>query len=413
VLVQGIALALQLAAGAGAVGVPRIAGNPDLPPECNASTVRRVPIETGGRLFEYRYAYRPADDGGDDQPVVVNIPGGPGEGSIGRPLSVPWEFGIVRIDPLGAGCNANAAISADSLTSEDIASAVLAVVRDIKPKRYILYGVSYGSVVATIAAAKAREAGVPQPDAVVLEAVLGRAFQPDEALWAFENGWNDLKSRLPPGAVDALSQDPPPFGVAPEIWGGYLEYLQLYGAPPGGGTGFAVDSLSALDPAAPEDKRQVLRNQLNAFAGQHTDAAHAALYRSIVCRELDGSARGQLTDFALRGGALIPLDPGFCGPRKMTSAFDAAAYQVEAPLFYFSGGQDPATPEFQTAYHYVSQRSARKTWVRVPTGGHLSFSGNLMDCQEALWKDIAADGGARFASILSSCLIRPSPSLAP
>lgn len=406
-LVQGIALAARLAVGAAAIGVPRVAGNPDLPPECGASTVRAVAIETGGRLFDYRYAYRPAED--EDMPVVINIPGGPGEGSIGRSLSVPWEFGIVRIDPLGAGCNANAAVSADSLGSEDLAAAVLAVVRDIAPKRYILYGVSYGTVVATIVAAKAREAGVPPPEAVVLEAVLGRAFEPDEFVEPRLAAWRELKGRLPEGAVRALSQDPPPFGIAPEIWGGYIEYLQLYGAPPGGGTGFAVDALSALDPAAPEDRRQALRNQLRAFSGQHTDAAHSALYRSIVCREIDGGTRGQLTDFALRAGELVPLEPGFCGGRAMTRPFDAAAYQIPAPIFYFSGGEDPATPEFQTAYHYQSQRSAPKTWVRVPSGGHLSFSGNLSDCEDALWKDLAADGGARFPAILPGCLIRPSP----
>lgn len=394
----------------GAAGPSRIADNPDLPSACRGDTVRTVAVETGGRLFAYRYAYRPAED--PDMPVVFNIPGGPGQGSIGMPLSVPYEFGIVRTDPLGAGCNANAALSADALDSEALAAAVLAVVRDLHPRRYVLYGASYGTVVATIAASKARDAGLPDPVAVVLEAVIGRAYRPEESQQGFLAGWTRLKKRLPPGAVRVLSQDPPPLGVAPEIWGGWIQQLLLYGASPGGGDGFAVDALSKLDPAAPEEGRQLVLDMLRQFA-QPADAAHVALYRSIVCREIDGATRGQQTDVALRGGELVPLDPGFCGGSSMTRPFDAARYPVSAPIFYFSGGEDPATPEFQTRCHYESQRSAAKTWVSVPTGGHLSLTDNLMDCQDALWKDIAATGGSRFPALLRTCGVRPAPVLRP
>jgi pimeloyl-ACP methyl ester carboxylesterase len=409
-LVQGVALSLLLASGAQAAASSPIADNPALPEACYGESVRTVSLDTHGRLFSYRYAYRPAED--PSMPVVINIPGGPGQGSIGMPLSLPYEFGIVRTDPLGAGCNANASLHADEITSEDIADGVLAAVREIRPKHYILYGASYGTIVATIAAAKASKAGLPPPDAVVLEGVIGRAYTPQESLQGFLKGWERLKAQLPAGAAQALSEEKPPLGFAPEIWGGWLQQLQLYGASPGGGPGFAVTVLSGLDPSAPEAGREVIRNQLRLFA-QPADAAHVDLYRAIACREIDGATRGQKTDMALRGGQLVPLAAGFCGDRTMTRPFDAANYQITAPIFYFSGGWDPATPEFQARYHYDSQATARKTWVRVPTGSHLSFTGNLMDCQNALWKDIAATSGAHFPELLQSCNIRPAPLVFP
>lgn len=404
-LVQAIVAAALLASGARADTIPE---NPDLPSACRAGTVRTVDVDAQGRRFALRYAYREAED--PDMPVVIDIPGGPGQGSIGMPLSVPYEFGIVRTDPRGAGCNANAAISAEDVDSETIAKDVLAVVRDIGAKRYILYGASYGTMVATIAASKAREAGVPEPQAVVMEGVIGRAYKPEESLGDRVERWRELKRRLPPGAVRALSQDPPPFGFSPEVWGGWIEYLLLYGGSPGGGEGFAVTALSAVDPAAPESDHEMVRSMLETFS-QPADAAHVNLYRAIVCRELDGANRGQKTDMILRGGELVPLAPGFCEGRPMDHPFDAAQYQISAPLFYFSGGEDPATPEFQTRYHYESQPAAPKTWVRVPSGSHLSLSGNLMDCQDSLWKDIAGSGGAHFPAILPTCGIKPAPNL--
>jgi len=398
-LVQGIILSLFLAASA--------ATAEELPSTCFGDSVHTLTLKTHGRSFSYRFAYRAAED--PEMPVVINIPGGPGQGSIGRPLSIPYEFGIVRTDPLGAGCNTDASLPIEEITSEDIADGIVAVVRELQPKHYILYGASYGTMVATIAAAKLNQLGPPTPMAVVLEGVIGRAYTPQESLQGFLRGWERLKSQLPAAVVDALSEKTAPLGFAPEIWGGWLQQLQLYGASPSGGPGFAVNVLSGLDPSAPEAGREVLRSQLSLFA-KPAEEAHVALYRSIACREIDGTTRGQKTDMALREGQLVPLAEGFCGERIMTRPFDAAKYQITAPIFYFSGGWDPATPEFQTEYHYESQITARnKTWVRVPTGGHLSFTSNLMDCQDALWKDIAATDGANLSDLLQGCHIQPAP----
>lgn len=406
-LVQGIVLSLLLASAQAAASGP-IADSSGLPEACYGKSVHTVTIEANGRPFSYRYAYRPAEEA--NMPVVIHIPGGPGQGSIGKPLSLPYEFGVVRTDPLGAGCNANTSLPADEITSEDIAQAVLAVVKEIRPKRYILYGVSYGTIVATIAAAKASKAGLPPPAAVVLEGVIGRAYTPEESLRGFLEGWERLKAELPAGALRALSTEQP-LGFEPEIWGGWIQQLLLYGASANGGLDFAVDVLSKLDPSAPEAGREFIRHQLRLFS-QPTEAARVALYRAIACREIDGATLGQQTDTALRGGRLVPIEAGFCGDRTMSRPFDAANYQIKAPVFYFSGGWDPATPEFQTRYHYESQAASRKTWVRVPTGSHLSLTNNLMDCQNALWKDIAT-GGAHFPELLPSCGIQPAPVIVP
>jgi pimeloyl-ACP methyl ester carboxylesterase len=384
--------------------------NPNLPAKCRKDDIRTIqlpvhPGQRGSKSFTYRYHLREAED--PAAPLVIFIPGGPGQSSIGATTSIPSGLGLARTDPRGAGCNANAVFSADSLSSEAIAADILALIRDVKPKRYFLYGSSYGTVVATIVAARAGEEGVPRPAGVVLEGTIGRSFQPKESLEGFVEGWEELKTKLPPAVVRQLSSSPLPLGFSAEAWGGWIQSLLLYGDSPGGGS-FAVDQLSALDPSEPENRREVLAKLMNNFLAP-APKEHTRLYREITCREIDDGVRGQKTDMELRGGKLVRIENGFCSGIPLSSPFDSAAYQTSAPVFYFSGGQNSATPEFQTEYHFSSQGHGRKVWVNVPTGGHLALTMNLGDCYGKLWMDIAEHGGDDLEALLPGCMIKPSP----
>jgi surfactin synthase thioesterase subunit len=64
---------------------------------------------------------------------------------------------------------------------------VLAIVEELRLDDYMLYGISYGTLLATLVASRAEERGLPLPKAIVLEGVLGMAFdaeRPTEAAFA-------------------------------------------------------------------------------------------------------------------------------------------------------------------------------------------------------------------------------------
>lgn len=400
-LVQRVVLLLLIALQSLFVGFTAYAR---LPEACGGPTVRQLQWEVLGRQITYRYAYR--EGVSEDAPVVVYLPGGPGQGGIGLPLSLPYEYGIVRTDPIGAGCNADANLPVEEITSDLIADGVVRLIRELRPRRYLLYGVSYGTMVATLVAEKLAHSELP-PEAVILEGVIGRAFTAEESLRGFQNEWSRLKTKLPAESRRALEHDDLPFDFAPEIWGGWIQNLLLCGASPSGGEGFAAETLSLLAAPAGDRRLEFLRRQLSLFS-QPSDPAHVALYRSIACREIDDHVRGQKTDMVLKGGRLIPLASDFCGPRRLSRPFDAAAHPILAPIFYFSGGADPATPEFQTRYHFESQ-SGPRAWVRIPSGGHLSLSNNLMLCQDAIWQDIVTNSGRHLEEVVSGCQSQPPP----
>ncbi len=124
---------------------------------CSSSAVREVsrPSYSDGRSGVFKLRYGVAEREDPDPPLIIFIPGGPGQTSMDAPLSYPSDFGVVRTDPRGVGCNARQSIPTDSFSSEAIAKDILAIVRDLKPKRYFIHAISYGTIPATIAAARA------------------------------------------------------------------------------------------------------------------------------------------------------------------------------------------------------------------------------------------------------------------
>lgn len=378
-------------------------------PQCRSSAARQLelPLFPGqaNREEKFTYTYALGGEAGTDQPWIVVLPGGPGQAAIPMPLPMPSGFPVLRIDPRGVGCNAEPHLPTDALSSDLAAADVAAVIRREKLGSYILYGASYGTLLATLVAEKLEQDGGPRPRAIVLEGVLGRAFGPDEYFRAPLERWKSVNAQLSPETREELSASTLPFDAPSTHWAAYIASLLYAGVPAGGVKDLAIEQLERLrNPRLrPFVAKQIEKN------ASAPDPDRLRVFREITCREIAPDMRDLQFDFELVGGEFIPRHTDFCKGIKPGPLFDSAKISLRTPIYYFSGLLDPATPPDQARYHFEHQASAERALITVPNGGHLALSLNLGDCSPALWGAIADH--SPLPPALASCLAEPKPRL--
>lgn len=372
---------------------------------CTASAAKQIdrPVYPGepGRKETFRYTYSRGQGGDEGFPLVVVLPGGPGQGAIPMPLALPAGAPVLRIDPRGVGCNDDPALPAEALRSDYAATDVIAAIQAERPGSYILYGASYGTLLATHVAAQIEAAGLPPPKAIVLEGVLGRAFRKGEYMEGALQRWAEVREQLSPELRAELSRNPLPFGRSAHEWAAYIASLLYVGVPAGAEVDNAVEQLGRMNNPA---QRPFVEKRIAANAGAPA-ADRLRVFREITCREIANDMRDLQFDYDLLQGNLVPRDTGFCDGIRFEQAFDAAAHPIRTPIYYFSGALDPATPPVQARYHFAHQTKAARTFVSLKNGGHLPLSLNMGDCNSGVWQAIAK--GADLRPALQSCMAEP------
>lgn len=373
-----------------------------LPGYCDSQSVHQIqrPYAKGAAAkpsFIYRYSLgseiRPND------PVVIFIPGGPGQTSMDMSIAIPSEFQLVRIDPRGVGCNEVSDLSDEDFNSEVLARDVLAVVRDLKLKKYIIHGISYGTIVATMAASLAESEGTPPPSAVVLEGVIGRAFQPGEYIQAYFDRWAQIKTSVSPEVLDLFKRTPLPFGLSSQEWAAWISSNLIFGILPDG-ENYLLSELANLEVQHIEQQKFFRNRVVRAVVAP--SEAKTRLYRQIACREMVPDVRDVKYDFDFIGGNLTATDKNLCSGLTLDRGFDAKKYPVKSPLYYFSGDLDPVTPPAQARYHFDSQTGPR-TLLTVHQGGHQPLSVNMGDCSPEIWRALATGITSRVITSLKDC----------
>ena len=114
--------------------------------------------------------------------VIVFLPGGPGQEVIAEydPIHYDQDFASAPGVPMlvlqarGSGCNEEAfrKFPESVFTTEILAADALQLIRELKLKRYWLYGASYGTHVATVLAHLIeRDPAIAKPQGIVLTGV--------------------------------------------------------------------------------------------------------------------------------------------------------------------------------------------------------------------------------------------------
>jgi len=382
----------------------------DLPDYCRSSEVFRIerPIASDHLVDgTYSYGFRFKAPASSDLPVFVYLPGGPGSGSMEMlPEMVPAGWGYLLTDPRGVGCNRlettpQGATAGAYFRTQEIARDIVAAIRDRKLTNYVVYGISYGTLLGTtVAHDLAIEKGITQPRAVVLEGVLGRAFAPDFAGTEFLTQWDRVRAVLPADVVTELDTKAAPYGIDATGWSRAL--IALLPAGPGQTAGI----VGGLSTTQPEATRQQMLPILMSVAADHplTLSGEVELYREVACREIMDTVPANDLDVVFEHGKLVrnSAEEGTkCGDLHVTTPFDSAAQQFAAQTYYFIGDSDVATPAWQGAYHFDHHQGPA---VRITTvnGGHNSLQFNQSACAPQLLTSIAG-GGGDLATVLASC----------
>lgn len=383
----------------------------DLADHCTSEEVIRLDrvVEVGSVETHFSYGFRYKAPIVPGAPVIVSLPGGPGGAAMGElPSFVPEGWGYLLTDPRGVGCNTLAELPSKEIASaifktEVLADDVIAAIVDRKLEDYVLFGVSYGTLLGTTISHRLEARKLVPPRAVVLEGVLGRAFGTDFVGAEYIRQWDRIRAALPADVLAELDTSAAPFGMPNEEWSrALMAWLPV--SPE-----FVFQRVAALSPQSEltaEQRAEVLASILAAGkANDHDAPGQVELYRQVACREIMDTVPKNDLDVVMVAGRLVrnSAEEGTkCAGLRVETPYDSAKLPFAAKLYDFIGDVDPATPAWQGAYHFEHHTGGPAVRVVSQNGGHNSLRLNQGACSPAVFASIAA-GGADLAAVLATC----------
>jgi proline iminopeptidase len=350
----------------------------------------------------FGYSFKVHQGTDPNAPTVIFLPGGPGESSISAERDttyVPPAYTFIQTDPRGVGCNAPE--SADHYPAEfydtvHFAGDVLAIVEHLGLEDYMLYGISYGTVLATITASRAESEGITPPRALVLEGIVGQMFEDGQVEESYQREWRTIRDRLPEEIRSQLVSETLPLGLTAEQWGAGITTTLSLGTlqPP---ATVAETLLLNLAPEATEEQRQGLREAVLQLGDSHIDAFGQRLHDQVACHEITET---NFRAFKLENGELVRTE-AYCTTDEVDHPYFASDWLVSKPIYYFNGTNDPNTPMWQAQAHYDAQTTAPRQFVAIAGGGHNPLLMNLNDCKADLWAAMATGSG--FSEAVGRC----------
>lgn len=327
--------------------------------------------------------------------TVVFLQGGPGFKALdsGRPPFIPKNYQVLLLDPRGVGQSTLGppwASDQNASSSQLIVSDLMAVLQKESLSNYVIWGHSYGTVIATMAAARIEASTIAKPGAIILEGTLGRAFRMN----ALSQHEIDL------GFKEALQRAGESLFPNDKI-GVYLRLQSLRESPQGrevverllnkvAGQGTYPLTLTLADLArSPWPK--FLRNARRYLARTGNNSSEFGQQMlNIACAEIVADLDRKPTRIVMFGGALS-FETDFAESceksTKTKNYYDAGNFKLHSiPIFYFADSTDPRTPLWQAEYHANQMRETTRTRiVKTDRFGHSPLQSLGPDCQaEAL-----------------------------
>lgn len=403
-----------------------------VPPGCRVAERARLvtvdrPIDAGpgapmsAGSFPYSVEYVASEAPG--LPVVVRIPGGPGDSLFGDVPMLPAGWGYVNTEPRGVGCNRPLDIpNPDAFYGSAVFAADLAaVLQRLSLPNVVLHGQGYGSVVATLLAAKLD--GGNTVSAVVFEGALAvpyPATSPPGA--ALARTWRATRARLSK-PQRLLLEDDAPLGVAADDWGREFSVRVAQGTfydPETRTVRTPLHEFLAEVDAAQKADGDLGRNprflSLRAKKPAWTQEKKA-LFREVACRELSplsafGPPRFEAGVFAspTSAEAFDPRDVACGGLRAkegIAKPLSLVDVQWRAPSFWFLGDADVETPLWQGLLHAsLAPAQVQGAVTVVHAAGAKALSRALADCAPVVWQALVSRHEVEGA--LKACRMKTS-----
>lgn len=362
----------------------------------------------------YRYEIRRAVG---EAPTVVLLPGGPGQSSIGdiHTLAavelIPENFGVIAIDPRGVGKNDFGPDLTNSLySSAQVAMDVIEVLRHENLNHYLIYGESYGTVVATHLAHQLNDPAAlglrAGPESIVLSRVIGRAFgdqladynaQLARVLKDFSAAERaQIQTALSTLQRDQYQGNSTAFGAA--LMQALL--LNVEAARPGP-LSQAPNFKTFLHKLAQQQdfSRDPVYNMLahayssyaREFQKPHSGPRNHSMAEIVKCSELSDIGEEARIEFELKN-LTLNLKESDCKAKGYTLSrpYEPAALQIAGvPILYLQGDIDPVTDLSAALNHFEAQQTKNKTLVVMRGFAHTGFLG-LWNCRQGLWESFVS-----------------------
>lgn len=373
------------------------------------------PTKPKSPTFDYRFKYELVNP---LSPTVVILPGGPGQTSIYAPSTqwpmgaVPANYNKVYIDPRSLGCNyaIESKVLVPFLKTEFVVNDVFLTIKSLNLKNYMIYGTSYGTVVATQLVKKIEAEKFEMPTALVLEGAVGKKFDSFDAyFYFFQYEWDRLQNQLPPRWKTYFQTGKNEAAFTKSQWASLIIADLIVGeipeAPVKGPILFwhlGILERYFAHKSTPSDQAQ-----LPVLLSKLQDAQFPNLFfRAIGCGEL-------WTDWyygrSLENGRLVRSGKNVCEGLDYKTAYDAAKFLIPAsiPIYYFHGANDPATPMYTALYHFGVQKKTSRQLVTVPGASHAPLTGTLRPCADEIWAGMFRQNtlGREFAACSRKAVI--------
>lgn len=233
---------------------------------------RPLSNKVGADSFRYSFKYKCIDP---NYPTIIYLPGGPGAPSSDFPPEITTVANLILTDARGTGINENfwdQGGSPEDVSSEILAEDIMAIVDQFHLKKYVLYGHSYGTVLATVTAHKIEASELPRPLAIVLEGPTGRYLEDSEQLAATNRALKNLADNSSSCIVCKLDELKEKYSA--RTVGGLIEALLAYGG-----------NLNLLERALTGNLADQIPNYISQMAKPKSTGC-LKLYNSIACDEL-------------------------------------------------------------------------------------------------------------------------------
>lgn len=337
-------------------------------------------------------------------PYLIVIPGGPGETSIKRNLTLlPTGFNLVLIDPRTLGCNSNNPIETfKSVSTETLANDILTTIESLGIKNFIVYGESYGTQVATVLVAKLERKKL-LPKSMVLEGTVGNERS---SLPGYNSVLNKMLTRLPTPVVSSIRSIRPNgaklLGFSSRTWAYFfLQMLSIGKSDPKNQPILEVLLSNGLDEPLNAQGVEVLKYLLYGVEKdiKNDSFTEEAFYLKINCSE---SYSFLPSDYDFEAGFLVYHANSLnkCSGFKLNNPYDPSSYNIRTPIWYFQGTEDPNTPLEGALYHFNSQKFSNRIFIKFIGAGHAATVASPQ-CSKQLWEFILK--GERYKSLNNVC----------
>lgn len=371
-------------------------------PCLDIKTIRAVqvpwdPSKPKSATFEYRFKYEIVNP---LFPTVVILPEDLGQTAIlptGKwPLgAVPADYNKIYIDPRSQGCNyaPESNVLAQYLKTEFVVNDIFLALKSIDLKNYIIYGASYGSIVATQLAKKIESEKFELPKALVLESAVGKKFDNfDSYFYFFQHAWDNTFKQLPPQWKTYFHSGRNEATFSKSQWASLISSDMTIGdvpeAPVNGN--YLFFHLSLLELYFAEKITPKEQPYLPILFSKLRDPQFPNLFfRMIGCGEIWGD---WYYGRSLENGRIVRTGKNVCKGIEYSSPYDAAKFQVsnDIPIYYFHGTHDPTTPLITALYHFAVQRKTNRQFFTVAGAAHAPLSGSLRRCADQIWDSMYA-----------------------